>query len=43
MKRWNDLKANDLPALNRALEDAKQPAIHPEADPQRQEPQLDEE
>jgi len=43
LKRWNDLKANDLPALNRALQDAKQPAITPEPDPQREQPQLDEE
>jgi photosystem II stability/assembly factor-like uncharacterized protein len=34
MKRWERLKAADLPALDRRLRDAGLPEIHPEAKPQ---------
>jgi photosystem II stability/assembly factor-like uncharacterized protein len=34
MKRWDELKAADLPAVNRRLRDAGLPEIHPEARPQ---------
>jgi hypothetical protein len=43
LKRWNDLKANDLALLNRQLRDSKQPELRPEPDPHHEESQLDEE
>jgi photosystem II stability/assembly factor-like uncharacterized protein len=43
MKRWNDFKGADLPALNRLLQDAKIPEIKLEADSHQEETQVDEE
>ena len=43
LKRWNDFKSADLPALNRLLQDAKVPEIKLEADPHQEETQVDEE
>jgi photosystem II stability/assembly factor-like uncharacterized protein len=34
MKRWDELKTSDLPALNRTLRDANLPEIRPESKPQ---------
>jgi photosystem II stability/assembly factor-like uncharacterized protein len=43
MKQWNEIKATDLPTLNRRLRDAKVPEIQLEQDIRRDEPQTDEE
>ena len=43
LKRWNEFKSTDLPALNRALRESKLPEIQLEADAHREEPQVDEE
>jgi photosystem II stability/assembly factor-like uncharacterized protein len=43
MKRWNDFKNSDLPALNRQLREAKTPEIQLESNLQAEEPQADEE
>ena len=43
MKRWNEIKTTDLPALNRRLRDAKVREIQIEPDARREEPQTDEE
>ena len=43
MKRWNDFKNSDLPALNRLLRESKVPEVQLEADLHPEEPQVDEE
>jgi photosystem II stability/assembly factor-like uncharacterized protein len=43
MKRWNEIKNNDLPVLNRQLRDAKLPEVRIEPDTHGEEPQADEE
>jgi photosystem II stability/assembly factor-like uncharacterized protein len=43
MKRWNDLKTSDLPALNRKLREANLPEVQIESDPHREESLTDEE
>jgi len=43
LKKWNDFKATDLPALNRLLRDSKIPELQLEADPHQEESQVDEE
>ena len=43
MKRWNDFKTSDLPALNRQLRDAKVSEIRIESDLHQEESQADEE
>ena len=43
LKRWNDFKVSELPALNRQLREAKAPEIQLESNIQREEPQVDEE
>jgi len=43
MKRWNDLKTTDLPALNRKLREANLPEVQIESDPHREEVSTDEE
>jgi hypothetical protein len=43
LKRWNELKALDLPALNRLLRESKVTEIKLETDPHPPEPQEDEE
>lgn len=43
MKRWNEFKTSDLPALNRQLHDSQAPEIRMESDIQYEEPQIDEE
>ena len=43
MKRWNEFKNSDLPALNRQLREANAPEIQLESNTQSEEPQADEE
>jgi hypothetical protein len=43
LKKWNDFKGTDLPALNRLLRDSKIPELQLEADPHQEESQVDEE
>ena len=43
MKRWNDFKNSDLPALNKTLRESKAPEVKLEADLHPEEPQVDEE
>jgi photosystem II stability/assembly factor-like uncharacterized protein len=43
LKRWNDFKAADLPALNRLLRESKVPEVNLQADLYQDEPQIDEE
>jgi hypothetical protein len=43
LKRWNDFKATDLPALNRLLRESKVPEVNLQADLYQDEPQIDEE
>jgi photosystem II stability/assembly factor-like uncharacterized protein len=43
LKRWNDFKAADLPALNRLLRESKVPEVNLQADLHQDEPQIDEE
>ncbi|MGC1451098.1 MAG: glycoside hydrolase [Candidatus Sulfotelmatobacter sp.] len=43
LKRWNDFKDADLPALNRLLRESKVPEVQVEADLHPEEPQVDEE
>jgi hypothetical protein len=43
MKRWNDFKNSDLPALNKMLRESKAPEVKLEADLHPEEPQVDEE
>jgi len=43
MKRWNEFKSKDLPALNGELRDRNLGEIHLEADPHQEETQVDEE
>ena len=43
MKRWNEFKSSDLPALNRQLREANAPEIQLESNLQSEEPQADEE
>jgi hypothetical protein len=43
LKRWNELKTLDLPALNRLLRESQVPEIILETDPHPPEPQEDEE
>ena len=43
LKKWNDFKTADLPALNRLLRDSKVPEVQLEADLHQEEPQVDEE
>ncbi len=43
MKRWNEFKTSDLPALNRQLREANAPEIQLESNLQSEEPQADEE
>jgi len=43
LKRWNDFKAADLPALNRLLRESKVPEVNLQADSHQDEPQIDEE
>ena len=43
MKRWDDLKTTDLPALNRILRGAKLPEVQIESDSHREESAMDEE
>jgi photosystem II stability/assembly factor-like uncharacterized protein len=43
LKRWNDFKAADLPALNRLLRESKVPEVNLRADLHQDEPQIDEE
>ncbi len=43
MKRWNEFKNSDLPALNRQLREANAPQIQLESNIQSEEPQADEE
>jgi photosystem II stability/assembly factor-like uncharacterized protein len=42
MKRWDALKATDLPVLNRALNDANLPELHLELDSHKEETVMDE-
>jgi photosystem II stability/assembly factor-like uncharacterized protein len=42
MRRWNDLKSNDLAQLNRQLRMANLPAINPELKPSSEQPKGDE-
>ena len=43
LKRWNDFKSSDVPALNSRLRESKAPEIRLEPDPHLEEPQMDEE
>ena len=43
LKRWNDFKTSDLPALNRLLRESKVPEVQLEADLHQEESQVDEE
>ena len=43
MKRWDELKTSDLPALNRALRGANLPEAQIESDPHKEEALMDEE
>ncbi|HEV2691018.1 MAG TPA: glycoside hydrolase [Bryobacteraceae bacterium] len=43
LKRWNDFKNTDLPALNRVLRDSRVPEVKLEADLHQEESQVDEE
>ena len=43
MKRWNELKTSDLPALNRELREANLPEVRIESGPHREENMTDEE
>jgi len=43
LKRWNEFKSADLPALNRMLRESNAPEIRLESDPRHDEPQVDEE
>lgn len=43
MKRWNDFKNSDLPALNKMLRESKAPEVKLEADLHPEESQVDEE
>jgi hypothetical protein len=43
LKRWNDFKVADLPALNRLLREAKVPEVQLDADAHAEESQVDEE
>jgi hypothetical protein len=43
LKRWNEFKSTDLPALNRVLRESKVPEIQLEANAHQEEPQVDEE
>jgi hypothetical protein len=43
LKRWNEFKNSDLPALNRLLRESKVPEVQLEADVHAEEPQADEE
>ena len=43
LKRWNDFKNTDLPALNRLLRESNVPEVQLEADLHQEEPQVDEE
>jgi len=43
LKRWNDFKNTDLPALNRVLRESKVPEVKLEADLHQEESQVDEE
>jgi hypothetical protein len=43
MKRWNMLKASDLPALNAELRAANLPEVQMESDPHQDDAGLDEE
>ena len=43
LKRWNDFKSTDLPALNRLLRESRVPEVQLEADVHAEEPQTDEE
>ena len=43
LKRWNEFKSSDLPALNRQLRESKAPEIQLESNIQHEEPQVDEE
>ncbi len=43
MKRWDSLKAADLPALNRELRAANLPELHIESDPHQEDAGMDEE
>jgi hypothetical protein len=43
LKRWNDFKSTDLPALNRVLRESKVPEVQLEANIQQEESQVDEE
>ena len=43
MKRWDDFKAADVPALNRELQDAKLPELQLRSDLHQEESQTDEE
>jgi hypothetical protein len=43
LKRWNEFKNSDLPALNQRLRESKAPEVLLEPDPHREEPEEDEE
>jgi hypothetical protein len=43
LKRWNEFKSADLPALNRQLRQSQAPEITIESDPHHDEPMADEE
>ena len=43
LKRWDEFKSVDLPALNRQLRQAQAPEIHIDSDPPHEEPMSDEE
>jgi hypothetical protein len=43
MKRWNDLKTSDLPALDRALGGAHLPQVQIESDPHQEDADMGEE
>jgi hypothetical protein len=43
LKRWNDFKTSDLPALNRLLRESKVPEVQLGADLHQEESQVDEE
>jgi hypothetical protein len=43
LKRWNEFKTTDLPALNRQLRESKVPEVQLEANIHQDEPQVDEE
>ncbi|HKH98387.1 MAG TPA: hypothetical protein VJ999_04705 [Candidatus Sulfotelmatobacter sp.] len=43
LKRWNEFKSSDLPALNRSLREAKAPEVVLESSTPHEEPQADEE